>query len=167
MATDKLVNAKEIHKLIKSEDKSFDINYSDFKDIITIFNNSMVDEVLKGYQFIPFSKLGQLEIKKIDRSTYNNINWKASNELKAQLIEEGKVPYNKETAPNGVFWHVYYTDPHYFRWNWFRNKKARFTKNIMSYKFKPTDQNKKRCSKEIDNNVLAELEYDVYNKNSK
>lgn len=165
--TDKLINAKEIYRAIKKEDKRFPLTYQQFKSIISIFNKSIVEEILKGYQFVPTTRLGQIEIKKCNRTKYKAIDWGESNKLKARLIKEDKIPYNKKTAPNGVFWHVYHTDPFYFKWNWYRNTKAKFTKNIMSYKFEATDQNSKRIPEVIKNNPIAELEYDIHNKDRK
>jgi len=64
------------------------------------------------------------------------IDWAESNRLKRYLIKEGKVPYDSNTAPDGIKWHVYRTDEYSYWWWW--KYRSNFHTNDVFYKFVPT-----------------------------
>jgi hypothetical protein len=105
-----------------------------FNFIITNFNKAVIDEIIKGYKFVP-TGLGPFFVIRRQRGR-RPVDWGRSNAYKQTLLEKGLVPYNKETAPDGEQWLFYHEGEygHYYRWG----------KNYCSfehkdpYKFVPT-----------------------------
>lgn len=114
---------KKLTKIIKDlEAKMFDYNL--FRFIVGEFNEMLIDLIIKeGYTFKLGNNCGELRIRKKKRSkTKPPIDWKASNQLKADIIAAGKTPYNKETAPDGVKWFLYHEGEYGYYWYWAKYK---------------------------------------------
>lgn len=98
------------------------ISYKMFKQIISQFNRKASQKILEGKTLWLGYKLGNVRIKKIERTNYTKpaIDWGETNKLKKQGINK----------------HVYFTDNVYFRWFW---EKARCqVPNKSVYKFVPS-----------------------------
>jgi len=115
------------------------LTYPAFCFIVKEANPLIVDEIIKGKEFHMGYNLASIMVihKKrcITKRARSAIDWGKSNKLKAQLIAEGKTPFNKETAPDGEKWFIYQEGSHgnYFRWV----KKNVKIENSPIYKFKP------------------------------
>jgi hypothetical protein len=117
--------------------KSKIINYSQYKFIISNFNEMISDKIItEGYVLKLGHRLGEIRIIKKKRSNKKPIDWNASNKAKEAIIAKGDIPYNKTTAPNGVEWLVYFTDLYGYYWYW--SKYLCTCTNRDSYSFKPT-----------------------------
>ena len=128
-----------------------------FKEVLYKFNNKISDEIVyKGYTFKLGGGLGFIRIKKVNAiynrdgslRTKKRINWGESNKLKAELIKEGKIPYQVLTRDEegkilthngGENWFIYHSNDFDYLWNWNKNRCA--TLNSAYYKFKPTIYN--------------------------
>lgn len=120
--------------------KKGDIPFNDFKLIINDFNKMVMDEVItKGCRFRPLNSLGPIYIERIKRADHINnssVDWKASLAHREELIKSGKIPYNKETAPDGVKWFILFDTDHIARFRW--RKSTTSVKNWSMYSFVPT-----------------------------
>lgn len=104
--------------------------------VIKKFNAALVKEIVEeGYEFFLGHGLTSIRIKRRIREN-PEINNPASYQKRKQIIAEGKIPYNKDTAPNGERWRVYRTERYKFRWYW--SKKSVSVKNAYYYTFQPT-----------------------------
>jgi hypothetical protein len=113
------------------------ITLSMFTEILYTFNFRISKEILKGYKF-SMGKLGSIGIIIKDRFMgAKNINWKESNELRKQLIEEGKTPQDLSKGIKGEKWHIYYVDDDKGLFHWFKTYMG--LKNIGYFAFTPTD----------------------------
>jgi len=106
-------------------------------------------EILRGHEMNLSQGVGNIYIREKARdfnnkTTLQAIDWKTSKDVKAQLIKDGLVPYDKETAPNGVKWHVKHTDDNSYWWWWENDvNRAKWVKtdkvdNTYFFKFVPT-----------------------------
>lgn len=142
-----LLNYNKVIKQIK--EKSIELSklellripYEAYSDILMEMNREIMKSVLNGYIFSFGSKTGRLFIKEIENIDYRTgdikqrVDWGSSWKYHDQLIEEGKVPYNSKTAPDGVKWFIYFTDEFSY---WFKLT-SRFLKNRRYYRFIPTN----------------------------
>tara|TARA_R100000655_G_scaffold2992_6_gene11238 strand:- start:1265 stop:2158 length:894 start_codon:yes stop_codon:yes gene_type:complete len=104
--------------------------------IIKKFNKRIVDLIIQeGYEFHLGHGLDYIRIQKRIRNN-PEINNPASYQKRKKIISEGKIPYNKKTAPNGERWKVYRTERYKYVWYW--SKKSINVKNSFYYTFKPT-----------------------------
>jgi chaperonin cofactor prefoldin len=123
------------------------ISSSDFINILSTFNLTIVDEILKGYVFNLGYGLSYIRIKRKDVSTrkHKKVDWGESNKKKKEILAENKLPYevlerNEEGKilidNGGEHWLIYHTKQIEFLWHW---AKGRFPiANKFFYKFKPT-----------------------------
>lgn len=163
-----MINAKDIYRSLRLKGK-VDHPREDFLRSTAEFNRRIVEKMLEGYKFTIPKVGGILEAKAKERTKKSNkftdVNWPESKKYKQELIDAGKIPYDKDKAPNGIKWFVYYEGA-YCLWNWFRRTGDRYKKNIMYYSFKPTRGNSRKLSQAFRNNPIAEVTYDIHNKNS-
>lgn len=112
------------------------VHYIVHKHIIDLFNVELIDRILQGYTFKPGFGLNEIRIraKKRVRPT---IDWESSNQYKQRLIDEGKTPYNKETAPDGVKWLIEFNNEIEHWWYWEKPKKSHIP-NFHLYSFVPS-----------------------------
>lgn len=119
------------------EELQGELDWTKFREICDEFNQMVMDEIiLKGGEFNMGSHLSSLSILRIERNYKNKqVDWKASNEYKQELLDEGKELYDPETG-EGHKWLIYYTDKWYCRFYWKKSKCK--VPNQSVYKFKPT-----------------------------
>lgn len=143
--------AKELYDICQKNaiiDK--DITYKEFYDVTREFNKMMSDEINKGYQFDTI--IGEFGVVKKDR-VRRYIDWGSSNKKKMQLIEEGKIPFNKKTAPEGEDWLIYFTSTVNFTWKWIQ---AASVKTF--YYFMPCTDNKRKLGREVKRRIANQIE---------
>ena len=133
------------------------ISETEFRFILQEFNSNIADEIIKGYHFNPGNYIGLIRIKKKKR-VGKNVNWGDSNKKKAEILARGGIPYNKETAPDGEEWLVYFISEYAYWWYWNKGNCRLTNKSIFS--FTPMFAQKGNLSKYRKNNPLAELKYD-------
>lgn len=112
-----------------------------YKFVSTELNLEFSKSILMGNNIEMGSGVGTLCIKEKQRdfareNCRKTIDWKESNVLRRYLIAEGKIPYDKNTAPDGIKWHVYRTDDYSYWWWW--KYRSNFHANDVFYKFTPT-----------------------------
>lgn len=113
------INAKELFRICKEQKYiDDDITYQQFYYITRDFNKKLISLIIEGYKYE--SKLGIFEVQKRERNANNIINWDLSLKKKQEIINAGRVPYNKKDAPNGEFWFVYFTDSIHYAVKWIR-----------------------------------------------
>lgn len=134
------------NQLIGEEIAPLQLTYNAFFNIIEEFNKAISKEIISGYVFK--SPLGVIEIVKRKRKHKQlAINWSLSLKRKQQLIGEGKIPFDKENAPNGEHWYIYFTDNTRYKWTWTR------AYNIYNWMgFYPTVNNNRQLGRAINKN---------------
>lgn len=142
------------------------INYKEFKVIIENMNKKVCIDIIEGKSLKLGYNLGYIYIKEFKRKfkisengKYNTRkNWGESKRRKKQLLSEGRLPikyYKDETGKivgnnGGEEWIIYYTEDNILRFSWWKmiinnittNKKFNPLKNISTYLFKPTKDNR-------------------------
>lgn len=117
------LGAKDMYRAYKKKNPDTDITYTLYRLILEQFNIKVADKILDGSVFNMGHRLGNIYIKKIQRTPSNKtIDW---NETQKMWSEQGE--------KKGF---VYYTDNYYYRWNWEKRKCQ--IKNKSVYKFDPT-----------------------------
>lgn len=138
-----------------------DVEYKTFSTIIREFNIDISTEILKGYKFSPGSRLGIFNlIKDIRRG--KTVNWGESNKYRQRLIDQGKVPFDKELAPHGEEWLIFYTDNTYYKWKWFKNGASQYVKHIGNFVFKPVTANRRNIAKVVKEDKFIPENYVTY-----
>lgn len=149
-------NCKYIYKYYKKTGGK--LTYRQFKDIIALNNQLIVDEIVKGYHFVIPHGIGVIRIiqekRKISITEDNGtikgqVNWGESLKLKARLLLEGKTLYECEKDKYGTIlsdnggerWLVYHID-NYF--NKFIFARGGLLHNVWGYDFTPTWSNIKK-----------------------
>ena len=114
------------------------IKYKQYAFIVRMFNEEVSDLIIKeGYKLKLGFKLGEIRIRKRKRLDWKRpINWGESNKTRQAIIDQGDIPYNKETNPDGKKWIIYYNDKYGYYWYW--SKYQCYCKNRDSYSFLPT-----------------------------
>jgi hypothetical protein len=125
-----------------------EISYKEFYRVVRLFHRLISSKIIDGYKFN--SEVGTIEIDKKPRPG-RMVDWGNSNARKQRIIAEGKIPFNKETAPNGEHWLCYFTDSTHYKWKW--NKSAGVLGCVL---FIACTDNKKKLGKEV--NRKKELE---------
>lgn len=131
--------------------------------IVEEFNCEVMDLVItQGVRFEMGSNLSGLSILRIPINNKKPpVDWKASNENKAKLIAEGRIPKN-EHNPNGENWLIFITEvDHYMRFYW--NKKACTIPGYSAYRFDATrgaKGNKTKLTQLLKTDPFAEFNYD-------
>lgn len=151
------------------EDRTIVMTYVLFKEILQDYNKEIVQMILEGGVLYLGNALGYSRIRGKSTTTANRltsrkmVDWKKSNEVKAKLITEGKVPKGPNT-PEGENWIVKFDiSTPYFRWAWIKNKGASHVKNHKLYGFYPSsgDQsNKRKLAERIRNNPMIVNKYE-------
>lgn len=116
-------NAEALYKICR-ENNLLDENipYKEFAMVAKEFNKEISREIVDGYSFnTPIGVLSIIKCRKGSKA----INWQLSLRNKQRLIDEGKTPYNKENAPEGERWFIYYTDTLRFKWQWKKGPKIK------------------------------------------
>lgn len=169
---DKVRNAKVINKEVKNSI----ISYKKYSFILKRFNDLLIDKLIEGYKFHPGFNIGAIYIKQKKQSD-NAINWKASNEKKAELIANGKLPLKKYKDDEGNIigdnggeeWIVFRKlDGEDFRYlvHWEINKTK--LKNRSNYVFQPTHSSTptngrktfvERINDKLESDSLAHINY--------
>lgn len=138
-----------------------EIPYRLFYDVIKEFHKGISDKIITdAYQFRP-SEIGIFEIIK-DVRRGKTIDWGASKKRKQEIIDEGGVPFNKVSAPNGVEWFVYHSGEDYFKWNWYKIKESNFIKNLKYYIFRAATGNRRAVGSAVKQNPFADLDYGIH-----
>ena len=132
------------------------IDYKTFSTIIREFNIDISKEILKGYKFSPGNRLGTFNIIK-DIRRGKSINWGESNKYKQWLLDHNRLPFDKELAPDGEAWLVYFTDNTYYKWKWFKEGASKYIKNLNNFVFKPVTANRRNIAKVVkEDNFIPE-----------
>jgi hypothetical protein len=143
-------NAKDMYKEFKKENPDTDITYSLFKHILSGYNKTLVEEIIKGMIFNPNYNIGKILIKKIERSfNKKTIDWGETNKLKKQGIKQM----------------VYFTDNYYYRISW--DKVNCTIKNKFVYRFQPTYTFKKMLVSSLKNDALSKIIFEREDKTGK
>lgn len=132
------------------------VDYAVFKEILERLFKKLAKRIIYGYKFTIGYGVGLIEVVKIARTFSTNengvpkvaVDWGASNKRKAELLKEGRTPYKKKTAPNGVKWLVFHTALSYYRWKWYK-KSYHMIPNLTTYNFKPTYTNRMELAQYI------------------
>jgi len=112
------------------------LSFETWIKIVKKFNKNIVKEIVEeGYEFFMGHGLASIRIQRRIREN-PEINNPASYQRRKEIIAEGKIPYNKDTAPDGIKWRVYRTERYKFAWYW--AKKSVNVKNAYYYTFQPT-----------------------------
>jgi hypothetical protein len=130
-------------------------SYPFYSYILKNLNDEFNKLILTGCPVDLGFGLGSIKIHEKERDFSNPsctkaVNWGESKKLKEHLIETGQVPYDSKTAPNGVKWHVPFTE-RYTYWYWWNIKNMKLP-NAFYYKFVPTKfiNNRMRDKKQHD-----------------
>lgn len=142
------LNTCDIFNIAVNKGLIKDIPYRMFYDVVREFHKEISKKIVEGYRFRPGHSLGTFYITKDLRKGYS-IDWGSSNKRKAELITEGKIPYDKETAPDGEKWFIFYVDNLYFKWKWSQDTATHLTRNLKHYMFDATTGNRKSVGKAI------------------
>lgn len=133
-------------------DKS--ITYKQFSTVVKDFNKKVSLEILDGYIFK--SPIGKIEIRKRERKVAA-IDWNESKKYRADLIAEGKIPFNKDTAPDGIKWFKYFTHNMDYLWKWTKHATYGY------WRFQACKDNKRKIGKvvreKVANQTIKEVEY--------
>ena len=95
--------------------------------------------------------LSSIRIRKKKR-VRANIDWGTSNKNKERILAEGKVPFNKDSAPDGIKWLAYHTSDYEYWWYW--NKAVSNVLHRTVYAFVPTAQSGKENVKLVGTKAL-------------
>ena len=147
-------STNDIHKQFKKDNPTLNYPYWLFKEIIARCNKKISDRIINGDILKIGFDLGEIRIKKIPRNYGKlTVNWGESKKQRTKLINEGKVPKNKD-HPDGEEWLICFTDPWYLRWGWVRKGGKCKVKNQKAYAFTPTSDKSKKAG-EVDLNKLG------------
>lgn len=134
-----------------------------FKEIIQGFNESIMEHILNGGTFNMGFNLSNLSVVRAKvNPRVAKIDWKTSNDLRADLIEKGIPLYDKETG-KGEKWFVYHTTKDYVKFYWAKGQCK--VKNSIVYRFDPAggkDSPKSKLKALIKNDDLAYLRFKRY-----
>lgn len=114
------------------------LSWKEYVFVIREFNNLIVDKIIAGYIFNMGYNAGSIFIKSKESSRLR-IDWKESNRVKKELLEQGKIPFNKITAPEGEPWFKYHTEDKEYWWYW--TKHSCTLPNKVTYSFHPIKGN--------------------------
>lgn len=145
------------------------LSYKDFMAVIQEFNIMAMEEIIGGGKYLNMGyHLSTLSIIRIERDFSNPaVNWKATNELKQELLDDGYTEddlYSKDN-PDGIKYFVYHTDEWYCRFYW--RKSACRVKNKSAYAFRATrgsKGNKTKLKERLNNDDMAHLDYRLVKK---
>ena len=126
---------KDIYRQYKAD--GGELSKSLFKNICQDFNIHIMEAIIyDAYIFDMGFELSSISILRIKRNYSNpQVDWKASNERKQELLDQGKKLYDKETG-EGHKWLVFHTSKEYCRFYW--KKLYARVKNKSAYRFRAT-----------------------------
>lgn len=155
-----------LHKLLFDRLNKSLIPYETYLKMLAASNLEIAKYILAGNVYT-FGHVGKLYIREKARTFFFKgrkanlpVDWGLSNKYKAELIKQGKTPYDSVTAPHGIKWHCYH-DSDFAYWFWWE---AGPIVNRAFFKFYPS----KFCRKGQDRhnmNFLREVKCkeDIYN----
>lgn len=116
------------------------VPYTFYRYMFIELNNKFSKAILLGNLINLGLGMGIISIREKKRNfDYERaskvVNWFESNKYKKELIQEGKTPYDSVSAPDGIKWHIYYTDDYSYWWWW---EIQVGMPNASYYKFIPT-----------------------------
>lgn len=137
-----------------------------YKNICSDFNIHIMESII--YDAVKFDMgfdLSTISILRIRRN-YNNpqVDWKASNERKQELLDQGKKLYDAETG-EGHKWLVYHDSDWYCRFYW--KKFYARVKNKSAYMFRATrgdKGNKTKLKEHLRENDINYVKYEKADK---
>lgn len=166
MSEPKKYNTRDLYRFYRANKGT--LCYEVFKKVVVAFNQELSVQIIKGYHFcIPYS-LGIIKIIqnkrhisfKEDGTIVGAVDWKLSNELKAEILERGGILYKRNedgTNNGGEQWLVYRTDPFYYTWIRLRDNTLA-NDNRLAYKFEATWHNQRALMACLDHE--SDLIYD-------
>lgn len=137
-----------------------DITYKEFSEVSRDFNKEISSRIVNNAYKFNFG-LGLIELKRSLRRG-KSINWDASKKLRQAIIDRGEIPFNKETAPEGAKWLIYFEGKDYYKWKWFKNHIVNLRKNVKYYIFRPMRKNRREIAKVVKENPFADIDYGIY-----
>lgn len=159
MIPNRVFTIKDIYDLLVNEgiiDKK-EIKIQEFKKVVKEFHQLISHEIVfKAYKY-KFGEIGEFSIVR-DKRRGKSINWGASNKRKQEIIDSGQIPFNKETAPDGIKWFIYH-EGDYFKWHWYKSNT--FVKNINVTSFRSTRTNRVAVGTAVKNDPFAETTYGI------
>lgn len=137
-----------------------------FKNICQDFNIHIMNHIIYDAGIFDMGNyLSTLQILRIKRNYSNpQVDWKASNELKQELLDEGKKLYDSETG-EGHKWLVYHDSKWYCRFYW--KKFYCRVPNKSAYRFIATRGKKGNKTKLKDHLNANDINYIKYEKADK
>ena len=149
------LNYLTLHKKLHERLSKAIMPYEVYLKIIGYTNIEIAIHLLKG-GYYSFGQAGRMYILEKPRLFFFMgkmvklpVDWGLSVRHKKQLLQEGKVPYNSRTAPDGIKWHSYH-DSDFGYWFWWEAgaiKYRGFMKFIPS-NFRTRGENKKKFTSE-------------------
>lgn len=172
-------NCKDIYTYYRKQGGT--LAYSVFKEIIAESNKANSQLIIGGFEYVIPHRIGMLKIVRNERSvkvTENGtlkgaVDWKASNQLKQEIIDRGEIPYESTKVDGrivsdngGTKWLVYRTDSCYYVWN---KISGVMLHNGMKYRFTPTWTNARTLIASIteDSDLLYNVNKDRKNGTSR
>lgn len=134
---------QRIHTLEKAnpEGKKVLMSYKTFVKVVETFNQKAIKALVdEGASLKLGNNLGYIYIynkKKSDKFSTINIDWKASNSFKQELIDRGDTPKDKQN-PDGKNWLQFYEEDDYVRLAWAKKYGVCKVPNNSIYAFYPT-----------------------------
>lgn len=137
-----------------------------FKNICQDFNIHIMNHLIyEAGVFDMGNNLSTLSICRIKRNFNKpSVNWKASNQYREELLEQGEKLYDPETG-KGTKWLIYHDEEWYCRFYW-KKRFAKF-KNKSVYRFIATRGKKGNKTKLKDHLRENEINYIKYENASK
>lgn len=133
-----------------------------YKNICQDFNIHIMEYII--YQAGTFDMghyLSTINILRLKRNYSNpQVDWKASNEYREELLEKGEKLYDPDTG-EGTKWLIYHTDTWYCRFYW--KKLFAKVKNKSAYSFIATrgkKGNKTKLKKHLNENEINYIKYE-------
>jgi nucleoside-triphosphatase THEP1 len=152
------------NRLYKIENKKQP--YPIFADVLKMFNAEIGEQLkVNGYHLTIGGGLGSIQIVSVFGN--DGINWAESLKLKQQIIDEGKVPYQAYRDENGnitgdnggLKWFVGYGNDYSYIWRWKRQRDLKNLKEIIYYRFSPTQDQYRSLYHIINANSLQHHKY--------
>jgi len=127
------------------------------KKILQKFNTKAMEKIIYEGKVLNMEwYLSDLSILRVEANPNNPaVNWKASNELKQEIIEEGGTPKSDEN-PNGEDWLVYHDDDWIASFHWRKSGCTVPNKTVYSFRATRGDKgNKTKLKDRLRNDPTA------------
>ena len=116
---------KEIYEFYKQQWPETKIEFKQFKEILSTYNQKVGEAIIQGDTWNMGSGIGYIAARRIERNHSKPVvNWAETNKI--PRLENGKFPYL-----------VYYEDDYYYRIGWCKNNNSCRVKNLSMYVFRP------------------------------